>query len=108
MLETSDLIFLGVWSLAGSILGYLSFSIPIDKPLRIKIIRMLLSIGVGIFIAFPLSWYLVEHSIFSKQLSLMIGGLGAFGLSDFIIKYWPALLEKITHKLIEHKIETHK
>lgn len=100
MLDNTDLIFLGVWSFLGSVLGYLSFSIPVDKTIWYKIRRLFLSIGVGMFIAFPISWYLVEHSIFSKQLSLMLGGLGAFGLSDFIIKYWPKITESVANILV--------
>ena len=54
-----------------------------------------LLIGIGIFIAFPISIYLIETEHFSKQLSIMLGGLGSFGLPDFIIKHWSNVLQKL-------------
>lgn len=94
-LNINDFLFLGVWAFAGSILGFCAFALPKCKTAISRIKRCCLSIGIGIFIAFPISIYLIETEHFSKQLSIMLGGLGSFGLPDFIIKHWSNDLQKL-------------
>lgn len=108
LLTYEDLIFLGIWVLLGSVLGFFSFSVPIHKSFSAKLKRCLLSIGVGLIISFPLCYYLMEFGIVSKQLSILISGLSAFGLPDFIIKYWPKILKEGIDKVInEHDEDKH-
>ena len=94
-LNINDFLFLGVWAFAGSILGFCAFALPTCKTTISRIKRCCLSIGIGIFIAFPISIYLIETEHFSKQSSIMLGGLGSFGLPDFIIKHWSNVLQKL-------------
>ena len=99
LLNTADILFIGIWALIGSILGFFAFNnSPEDTPLH-RLYKCLLSIGIGLFIAFPLCEYLQELNKFPRHLNIMLGGLGAFGLPDFILKYWPKLLRMLVDKL---------
>lgn len=104
MLDIEDILFIGGWAFIGSILGFLAFAHDTSKSILNKIKRCCLSIGVGIFIAFPISIYLIDTETCSKSLSIMIGGLGAFGLPDFIMKYWPSIIQQAINKLINNKL----
>lgn len=104
MLGIEDILFIGGWAFIGSILGFLTFAHDTSKSILDKIKRCCLSIGVGIFIAFPISIYLIDTETCSKSLSIMIGGLGAFGLPDFIMKYWPCIIQQAIDKLINNKL----
>jgi hypothetical protein len=35
----------------------------------------------------------------------MIGGLGAFGLPDFVTKYWSRLIESIAEKVVDKTLD---
>ena len=100
----SELIYLGVWALIGSILGFLSFAYDPHKPFRDNFCRGILSVGVGLFLAFPLFTYLDETKHFSKHLNILIGGLGAFGLPDFVMKWWPKLIQAVATRVVDKAI----
>ena len=108
-IDVHALIFLLIWSFIGGILGFLSFTrttLPLRPKHRFQ--RCCLSVLVGMFIALPTYLYLYEEEIFSQKMSILIGGLCSFGLSDFIIKNWPELLKRIVGKLetkVDKKIE---
>ena len=99
-LELAEIIFLGLWSLLGSILGFFAFINDPTKTPKERFKRCLLSIGIGLFIAFPLTSYLKETNTFSHSLDIMLGGLGAFGLPDFILKYWPKLSNSLVNIIV--------
>lgn len=99
-LELTEIIFLGLWSLLGSILGFFAFMNDPNKTPKERFKRCLLSIGIGLFIAFPLTSYLKETNTFSHSLNIMLGGLGAFGLPDFILKYWPILSNSLVNIIV--------
>ena len=99
-LELAEIIFLGLWSLLGSILGFFAFINDPSKTPKERFKRCLLSIGIGLFIAFPLTSYLKETNTFSHSLDIMLGGLGAFGLPDFILKYWPKLSNSLVNIIV--------
>lgn len=99
-LELTEIIFLGLWSLLGSILGFFAFINDPNKTPKERFKRCLLSVGIGLFIAFPLTSYLKETSTFSHSLDIMLGGLGAFGLPDFILKYWSKLSNSLVNIIV--------
>lgn len=97
-----EALYLGIWAFIGSFLGFFAFS---NNPAMIPIKRFkrcLLSIGVGVFIAFPVFTYLTEYTEFSTKFSIMISGLSAFGLPDFILKHYPKLLCNSVYKLTKN------
>lgn len=100
ILELTDIIFLGVWSLIGSILGFFAFTNDHNKPPKERFKRCLLSIGIGLFLALPIASYLEETKSFSHHLNIMFGGLGAFGLPDFILKYWSKLSDSLVNIIV--------
>lgn len=101
----ADAIFIGVWAFIGSVLGFFAFSNTPNKSLSYRFGRCLLSISIGLFIAFPLCEYLQELGKFSKNLNIMLGGLGAFGLPDFILKYWPKITNAAVTKVVDRAID---
>ena len=99
-LTIAEMIYLGVWAFIGSVLGFFAFSYTPDRTPFINFMRGILSVGVGMFIAFPLWAYLEETHGMSRTLSMMLSGLGAFGLPDFIMKWWPRLAQAIAEKFV--------
>lgn len=100
VLTNFELIYLGAWAFIGSVLGFFAFSYtPAKSPLR-NLLRGILSIGIGLFIAFPLWAYLEETRGMSRTLSIMLSGLGAFGLPDFIVKWWPKFIRALAGKFL--------
>ena len=99
-LELTEILFIGIWSLIGSILGFFAFTNDPDKTPKERFKRCLLSIGIGLFLAFPITSYLEETKSFSHNLNIMFGGLGAFGLPDFILKYWPKLSNSLVNIIV--------
>lgn len=100
-LSSIELIYLGTWAFIGSVLGFFAFSYtPENTPLK-NFFRGLLSVGVGMFIAFPLWAYLEETQEMSRTLSMMLSGLGAFGLPDFIMKWWPRAVQTLGEKFLD-------
>ena len=97
----NDTVFLGAWAIVGSTLGYLAFrSSPGNSPSE-RLKQCLLSIGLGLFLAFPLYEYLNYSDVFpfSKNLNMMLSGIGAFGLPDIILRYWPKIVSKLIDKV---------
>lgn len=37
----------------------------------------------------------------SRTLSMMLSGLGAFGLPDFIVKWWPRFVQTLGEKFLD-------
>lgn len=105
VLEYVDILFLGAWAFIGSVLGFFAFTNTHEKTPMDRFKRCCLSIGIGMFLAFPITTYLLDTHQFSKTLSIMIGGLGAFGLPDFIIKYWPKLTAGLAEKVVDKALE---
>ena len=101
----ADVIFIGVWAFVGSVLGFFAFSNTPNRSPSYRFGRCLLSIGIGLFIAFPLCGYLQELGKFSKDLNIMLGGLGAFGLPDFILKYWPKIINATVTKVVDRAVD---
>lgn len=100
-LSSLELIYLGVWAFIGSVLGFFAFSYTPERTPLNNFFRGLLSVGVGMFIAFPLWAYFEETRGMSRTLSMMFGGLGAFGLPDFIMKWWPRLAQALGEKFVD-------
>lgn len=105
VLEHVDVLFLGAWAFIGSLLGFFAFTNSHEKTPMDRFKRCCLSIGIGMFLAFPITTYLLDTNEFSKTLSVMLGGLGAFGLPDFILKYWPKLTAGLADKVIDNALE---
>lgn len=105
VLEHVDILFLGAWAFIGSLLGFFAFTNSHEKTPMERFKRCCLSIGIGMFLAFPITTYLLDTHEFSKTLSVMLGGLGAFGLPDFILKYWPKLTAGLADKVIDRALE---
>ncbi len=98
-----DLVYIGVWALVGSILGFLAFRCTPAMSPYVKIRQGLLSVGIGFLVAFPVTQYLYEEVEFSGSLSILLGGLSAFGLPDFILRYYPKI-SKAVATLVAEKI----
>ena len=93
----NDTVFLGAWAIVGSTLGYLAFrSSPENSPSE-RLKQCLLSVGLGLFLAFPLYEYLNYSDVFlfPKNLNMMLSGVGAFGLPDIILRHWPKVVNKL-------------
>lgn len=108
MAVTSEILYLLVWVVAGSILGFYSFSRSYGRSKKDKITRCLLSIGIGIFLALPIYTYLTEIQKYSAPLNIMISGISAFGLPDFILKHWSTLTDALAEKAVDHLTDTKK
>lgn len=100
-LSNVELIYLGVWAFIGSVLGFFAFSYTPERTPFGNFMRGVLSVGIGMFIAFPLWAYLEETHGMSRTLSMMLSGLGAFGLPDFIVKWWPRFVQTIGEKILD-------
>ena len=100
-LSNVELVYLGVWAFIGSVLGFFAFSYTPERTPFGNFMRGVLSVGIGMFIAFPLWAYLEETHGMSRTLSMMLSGLGAFGLPDFIVKWWPRFVQTIGEKLLD-------
>lgn len=104
-LSNMEMLYLGVWTFIGSTLGFFAFSFTAERSPLKNLLRGLLSIGVGMFIAFPIWAYLEETREMSRTLSMMLSGLGAFGLPDFIMKWWPKIVQALGEKFIDKSFE---
>ena len=100
-LSNIELVYLGVWAFIGSVLGFFAFSYTPERTPFGNFMRGVLSVGIGMFIAFPLWAYLEETHGMSRTLSMMLSGLGAFGLPDFIVKWWPRFVQTIGEKFLD-------
>ena len=96
-----EFIYLTAWAAIGSILGFLSFGYTPDRTFQQNWCKGILPLFVGVFIAIPLCVYLEEKQCFSKALNILLSGLGAFGLPDFLLGWWPKLLRAIASVLVD-------
>lgn len=103
-LTTFELVYLGVWAFIGSVLGFLSFGYTPSKSPRDNFCRGVLSVGVGLFLAFPICLYLEETKHFTRHMNILISGLGAFGLPDFVMKWYPKLIQAIAARVVDKTI----
>lgn len=96
-----DAMYTGLWATAGSTLGFFSFRRNAMMSNRVVILQCILSIGVGLLVAYPITEYLHEVNNLSKRLSMMFGGIGAFGLPDFILTNYTKLTTALADKVID-------
>ena len=101
VINTVEFIYLGIWSIIGSILGFFAFTYNPHRAVLFNILRCCLSIGIGIFIAFPIYTYLDNNHMFSKPMCIMLGGLSSFGLPDFVVKWWPKIIRAVTSNMVD-------
>ena len=96
----NETIFLGIWAIVGSTLGFLSFRNSYEKSRSERLKQCALSVSLGLFLAFPLYEYLNFSGTFpfSKKLNMMLSGVGAFGLPDIILRHWPKMVNKLMDK----------
>ena len=97
----NDAVYTGFWAVAGSVLGFFAFRRNPDMDTNTIVKNCLLSIGIGLLVTYPITEYLFEINHFSKKLSIMLGTVGAFGLPDIILKYYPILTRAIATKVID-------
>ena len=101
MVYISDVVYTGFWAIAGSVLGFFSFRRTPNMDTSAIIRNCLLSIGIGLLVAYPITEYLFEIKHLSKRLSIMLGTIGAFGLPDIILKYYPVLTQAVAAKVVD-------
>ena len=97
----NDAVYTGFLAVAGSVLGFFAFRRNPDMDTNAIVKNCLLSIGIGLLVTYPITEYLFEINHFSKKLSIMLGAVGAFGLPDIILKYYPILTRAIATKVID-------
>ena len=96
-----DVAYTGFWAVAGSVLGFFAFRRSPDMDTNAIAKNCLLSIGIGLLVAYPITEYLFEIEHLSKRLSIMLGTIGAFGLPDIILKYYPVLTQAVAAKVVD-------
>lgn len=97
----SDAVYTGFWAVAGSVLGFFAFRRNPDMDTNAIVRNCFLSIGIGLLVAYPITEYLFEIKHLSKRLSIMLGTIGAFGLPDIILKYYPVLTQAVATKVVD-------
>ena len=97
----NDVVYTGFWAVAGSVLGFFAFRRNPDMDTNTIVKNCLLSIGIGLLVAYPITEYLLEIKHLSNRLSIMLGTVGAFGLPDIILKYYPILTHAVATKVID-------
>ena len=97
----NDVVYTGFWAVAGSVLGFFAFRRNPGMDTNTIVKNCLLSIGIGLLVAYPITEYLFEIKHLSKRLSIMLGTIGAFGLPDIILKYYPILARAVATKVID-------
>ena len=97
----NDTVFLGAWAVVGSTLSFLAFRNSHDKPPSERLKQCILSVCLGLFLAFPLYEYLnySDRFLFTKNLNMMLSGIGAFGLPDIILRHWPNIVNRVIDKV---------
>ena len=103
-----EFVYLGVWALVGSTLGFFAFVYTPSKQPQENICRGVLSIGIGLFVALAILVYMDEMHNFSKLFNIMVSGLGAFGLPDFLLKWWPKVVQGIANYIVEKILWNHR
>ena len=97
----NDAVYTGFWAVAGSVLGFFAFRRNPGMDTNAVVKNCLLSVGIGLLVAYPITEYLFEIKHLSNKLSIMLGTVGAFGLPDIILKYYPILTRAIATKVID-------
>ena len=97
----NDLVYTGFWAVAGSVLGFFAFRRSPNMDTNAIVKYCLLSIGIGLLVAYPITEYLFEIKHLSKKLSMMLGTVGAFGLPDIVLKYYPTLTQAVATKVVD-------
>ena len=97
----NDVVYTGFWAVAGSVLGFFAFRRSPDMDTNTIVKNCLLSVGIGLLVAYPITEYLFEIKHLSNKLSIMLGTVGAFGLPDIILKYYLTLTHTIATKVID-------
>ena len=97
----NDVVYTGFWAIVGSVLGFFAFRRNPDMDTNAVVRNCFLSVGIGLLVAYPITEYLFEIKHLSKKLSIMLGTVGAFGLPDIILKYYPILTRAIATKVID-------
>ena len=97
----NDVVYTGFWAVAGSVLGFFAFRRSPDMVTNTIIKNCLLSVGIGLLVAYPITEYLFEVKHLSKRLGMMLGTVGAFGLPDIILKYYPTLTRAVATRVID-------
>lgn len=100
-----EYIFLTVWTFLGSTIGYFSFTYSPKKPPIVRFGRGVLSICLGMFLALPIFFFCLEVQQYSTRISMMLSGLGAFGLPDFILNHYSSILRSIAYKTLKFKVD---
>ena len=97
----NDVVYTGFWAIVGSVLGFFAFRRNPGMNTNAVVRNCFLSVGIGLLVTYPITEYLFEINHFSKKLSIMLGAVGAFGLPDIILKYYPILTRAIATKVID-------
>ena len=99
--SVNESLFLGAWAIVGSTLGFFALRNTVNIPKKEKLKQCILSIALGLFIAFPLYEYFTysPHFPFTKKFNIMLSGVCAFGFPDIILRHWNKVLDKLIDKL---------
>ena len=97
----NDVVYTGFWAIVGSVLGFFAFRRSPNMDTNAIAKNCLLSVGIGLLVAYPITEYLFEIKHLSKKLSIMLGTIGAFGLPDIILKYYPVLTQAVVTKVVD-------
>ena len=89
----------------GAILGFFSFRFSYNKTISQNLLNGLVTVCLGVFLAYIIANYLEEEHIFSKAMNMLVGGLGSFGLPDIVIKYYPRLSHKAVQTVMNKDIK---
>lgn len=93
------IIWLIVWSIIGSTLGFFTIRFKPIWTTKKKVLEYLLSVNVGIFFALPIYIILLERYKFSEDLCIMLAGSSSFAITDVIIKIWPKLINGLGYAI---------
>lgn len=93
MFYTADVLWVLVWAIIGSILGFFSIRNKPEWLLKDRLIQLALSVSMGMFFALPMYIFLIEEHKLSNRLSILLAGSIAFCISDIIISLWQKLKE---------------
>ena len=102
LLLNSQSLYLLLFYTIGGILGFLSFRFSYTKTKLENTINGIVTIGLGVFLAYILAEYLNEEKYFSTKICMLIGGIASFGLPDLVIKYYP-MLSKLALRTVLNK-----
>lgn len=98
-----EIVYILAFYALGAALGFFSFRYDRTKPKLESAFNCILTIFIGMFLAYIFASYLEEHKVFSTSMNMLVGGLGSFGLPDLVIKNWPKITDKIAD-LAMHKV----